>query len=124
LHATCDALGNPVRFSRTGEEGEDFTQALALIKDLPFTAVLADKGYDSDAIAEAILEQLAEVVMPSKKNRLQPREYDKTLYKERNLVERLFNRLKQFRGVATRYAKLGRNYLAAVYFASMHILLR
>ena len=94
------------------------------MKGFTFGALLADKGYDSNEIVEEVQAKGAEVVIPSKKNRVQPREHDAVLYKERNLVERLFNRLKQWRGVATRYAKLARNYLSAAYCAAIRILLK
>ena len=60
-------------------------------------------------------------VVPPRKHRKDQREYDRELYKERNLVERLFQKLKQFRRVATRYERLGRNYMAMLYLASSMI---
>ena len=60
----------------------------------------------------------AEAVIPAKRNRKRPREHDEELYKERNQVERFFNRLKHYRRVATRYEKTGRNYLAMLHLVS------
>lgn len=62
-------------------------------------------------------------VIPSKRNRAMPRKTDFALYRERNLIERFFNKLKQFRAIATRYDKLKSTFLAAVQFASIIILL-
>jgi transposase len=82
---------------------------------------IKDKGYtlwgtsDSDPFVDAITASQGVPVIPSKKSRKTPRALDKTLYKERNLVERLFQKLKHFRRVATRYERLARNYLAMLY---------
>jgi putative transposase len=75
-------------------------------------------------LREAVLKREAEPVIPSKSNRRTPIAYDKALYEERNLVERFFNKLKQFRRVATRYDKLLANYRGFVLLAAIAILLR
>ena len=77
-------------------------------------ALLADKGYDSDALVETLEERGITPVIPPKANRREPRKTDFALYRERNLVERFFNRLKQYRALATRYHKLANTFLAAV----------
>ena len=84
---------------------------------------MADKGYDADWLADQIAAGGAEVVIPPKKNRVEPRDYDENLYADRNKIERLFNRLKHYRRVATRYDKLGRNYLSFVHLAAAMTLL-
>ena len=77
------------------------------------------KGYDSDQFVFAITASLCIPVIPSKKNRKTPRALDKTLYNERNLVERLlFQKLKYFKRVVTRYERLERNYLAMLCLVS------
>lgn len=76
--------------------------------------LLADKGYDVDAIIEAAQAAGMAVVIPPKKNRKLQREYDKDLYRLRHLVENAFLKLKQWRGIATRYAKNTASFLAAV----------
>lgn len=81
-------------------------------------AVLADKGYDSDALLAYIASLGAQAVIPSRKNRRQQRAIDRELYKDRNKVERFFNRIKHYRRVATRYEKTGRNYLAMLHVVS------
>jgi transposase len=112
IHAAVDALGNPVRLLLTAGQTSEYTQAEALIEGFEAGYVLADKGYDSDQFVFAIEKNHAIPVIPSKKNRKMPRDLDKTLYKERNLVERLFQKLKNFRRIATRYERLARNYQA------------
>jgi transposase len=112
IHAAVDALGNPVRLLLTAGQTSEYTQAEALIEGFEAGYVLADKGYDSDRFVFAIEKNHAIPVIPSKKNRKMPRDLDKTLYKERNLVERLFQKLKHFRRIATRYERLARNYQA------------
>ena len=112
IHATCDALGNPLRFILTGGHVSDYTQAVALIEGMNTEAVLADKGYDADYIVEAVEKIGAIAVIPPRSSRISPRNYDKVLYKERNLVERLFNKLKHFRRIATRYDKTALSFMA------------
>jgi putative transposase len=86
--------------------------------------VVADKGYDADWLVAQVEATGAEAVIPPKSNRKEQRAYDANLYADRNKIERLFGRLKHYRRVATRYEKLGRNYLAMVYVASIMTLLR
>ncbi|BBL35503.1 IS5 family transposase ISMasp6 [Nitrosomonas stercoris] len=76
--------------------------------------LLADRGYDSNAIIEQAEKQGMKVVIPPKKNRKTQRSYDKELYKLRHLVENAFLHLKRWRGIATKYAKNTSSFLAAV----------
>ena len=76
--------------------------------------MIADKGYDSQAIVVIVEASGAEPVIPPRKNRKDARPYDKHLYKARHLVENAFLRLKEWRGIASRYAKRARSYLASV----------
>jgi putative transposase len=124
IHAATDALGNPVRLLFGPGQRNDITQAQNLIEGFEPGAVIADKGYDADHLREAVLTSDAEPVIPPKSNRRTPIPYDKVLYKERNLVERFFNKLKQFRRVATRYDKLLANYRGFVILAAITILLK
>lgn len=80
--------------------------------------MLADKGGDSNQLIETIQSSGAEPVIPSRKHRLAARDYDKILYQERNLVERLFQKLKHYRRIATRYERLARNDRAMLYLVS------
>jgi putative transposase len=82
-------------------------------------AVLADTGYDSDADRAAIRAAGADPCIPPRKNRTGPIEYDRHLYKERNVVERYFARVKQYRRVATRYGKRAANFPGFVWVASI-----
>ncbi len=124
IHILVDALGNPVEFVLTGGQAADVTQAEPLIQAHKAEAYILDKAYDSDAVVAAAKRQEAEAVIPSKKNRKVPRDYDKHLYKERKKVECFINLLKQFRRVATRYEKTARNFLGFVHVASIMVLLR
>ncbi|HYQ91529.1 MAG TPA: transposase [Candidatus Competibacteraceae bacterium] len=87
IHALTDALGNPLDFVLTSGQAGDITQAEALLPDDPMDAVVADKGYDADAFVATVSARGAAAVIPPRKNRQQPREYDWHLYKERHLIE-------------------------------------
>ena len=117
-------LGLPVRVVLTAGQAADVKQAETLMEGIAAEVVIGDKGYDSDAVVEAIEAQGAQAVIPPKKNRKVQREYDRERYKDRNLIERFFSKVKQYRRVATRYEKTARNFLAFVHVASIMILLR
>ncbi len=85
-----------------------------MIEGIDADYLLADRGYDSNAIIEQTKKQGMEVVIPAKKNRKIQRPYDRELYKLRHLVENAFLHLKRWRGIATRYAKNTASFLAAV----------
>jgi transposase len=85
-----------------------------LIEGIAAEHLLADKGYDSDAIVEHAQRQGMHAQIPPRKNRKAPRSYDKHLYTLRHLVENAFLDLKRWRGIATRYAKRAHSFLAAV----------
>ncbi|MBY3397368.1 transposase, partial [Rhizobium laguerreae] len=87
-------------------------------------ATIADKGYDADHLCDKITETGADVVIPPKRNRKLQRHYDADPYKERNRIERFFNKLKQFRRVATRYDKLLANFMGFVKLAAIAIWLK
>ena len=80
-------------------------------------AVLADKGYDSDAFVAEIIALEAQAVIPSRKGRKVERRYDVELYKERNTIERFIGRMKHYRRLATRYDKAVRNYESFLHVA-------
>jgi len=121
LHVAVDALGNPVRFILTGGERNDITQAGALIEGLPAAYVLADKAYDADHFRDAIAQARAQAVIPFNSSRSAVSHHDRHIYKERNLVERFFNKLKHFRRIATRYEQTARAYLSMVQLAAVVI---
>lgn len=98
----------------------DITMAAALIQAAgPFRRLLADKGYDADHLRKSLAERGAEAVIPSTTSRKAPIPYDTVAYRDRNRVERLWCRLKDFRRIHTRYDKLARNYLSAVFIAAI-----
>ena len=95
------------------------TMAAALIEAAgPFTRLIADRGYDSNAVRALVADRGAEVVIPSTASRRVPIPYDRNAYRARNLVERLWCRLKDWRRIATRYDKLARNYLSGALIAA------
>ena len=119
IHATCDALGNPLGFHLTPGQDCDLDGADNLLDDLQADIILADKGYDAD---KRVLEPLAhagkKAVIPPKNNRLHKRDYDKELYKCRHLIENFFAKLKQYRAIATRYDKRAITFLGAIHLAA------
>jgi transposase len=104
----------PVRFIITAGTTADCTVAKQLIENFAADHLLADRGYDSNAIVDCATSQNMLVVIPPKRNRKVQREYDKYLYKLRHLVENAFLHLKRWRGIATRYAKTTASFEAAV----------
>ena len=111
----CDALGNPLRFKLTAGNKADTPELLGLIQGLPGQELLADKAYDSDAIVQEAMGKGMEVVIPPKANRKQKRAFDALKYRARHLVENLFQRMKVYRRVATRYEKLDTRFLGIVH---------
>ena len=114
IHLAVDAQGLPVRIVITEDSRADCTQAGRLIESINADYLLADKGYDSDAVIKQAKDQGMEPVIPPRKNRTEQRPYDEELYKLRHLVENAFLHLKRWRGIATRYAKNSKSFLAAV----------
>lgn len=121
-----DALGNPVAFLLSGGQVHDSKMAIPLLEttDIEHCHVLADRAYGSEEIRSYILSHNAEYVIPPKQNTKKPWSVDWHLYKERHLVECFFNKLKQFRRIATRYDKLAVSFLAFIHLASIVILLK
>ena len=104
----------PVRILITEGTTADCTQACQLIEGLTAEQLLADKGYDSDAIRIHAEKHGMQSVIPPRKNRNIPKPYDRSLYSLRHLVENAFLQIKRWRGIATRYAKNTASFLAAV----------
>lgn len=105
IHALVDGLGNPIKFILTGGHRNDITQAAELLKEQRNTAVLADKGYDSQEFVNTLESQGCIAIIPSRKTAKIPREIDKEQYKERFLVEAFFSKIKHFRRVFSRFDK-------------------
>jgi transposase len=124
IHGSFDGLGHPVELTLTPGQASDIGQAKTLLAEYKPETVIADRGYDSDEFVEVIQTRGAEAVIPPKSNRIEPREYDRHTYKERNLVERFWSKAKQYRRVAMRYEKKAANFLAFVYVAAIMIMLK
>ena len=123
IHALVDALGNPVRIELSPGQAGDAPYAAVLLADCEAFGVIADKAYDADWLLEGLACNGTDAVIPSKANRLEQRLIDRNLYADRNKIERYFNKLKQYRRVATRYEKTADSFLAMIYLASSMILL-
>ena len=119
IHALADAKGRLIAILLTGGEAHDCPVAVRLMRRVqPPERMLGDKAYDSAELREELDEQGTTPVIPNRSNRKQPFTFSKRLYKLRWRIEAAFNRLKDFRRIATRYDRLARNYLASVCLAA------
>ena len=126
VHMACDALGNPLAFLLTPGQKHERPQAEPLLAAAAPTeqdveavkAVLADKGYDADALIEHIVDILVGALGGLAAAHDAGIVHDEELYKDRNKVERLFGRLKHYRRIATRYEKTATSYMAMLHLAS------
>jgi transposase len=114
IHCVVDKNGFPIDFKLTGGEVHDYKEAVELISGKTAQYVIGDKGYDGHKVDRAIQSIGAIAVIPVRKCSHYIREYPKELYKQRNLIERFFNRLKRFRRIGTRYEKRGIYFMAMV----------
>jgi transposase len=120
-----DAFGLPVRFVLTPGQASDKTTFPILVDGLRLARdVVADRGFFARTIIDRIEAEGANAHIPSQSNVRVRRVVDIDIYRQRNLVERFFCKLKHFRRIATRYDKLARNFLAAVVLASARLWLR
>ena len=110
--ALVAALGNLVRFLLLPGQAHDLKGVAPLIKGVSFTALLADKAFDANWLLEELDERGTTAVIPPKSNRIVQREYDEGAYCWRHLVENYFAKIKEFRGIATRYDKTDNSYAA------------
>ncbi len=119
IHALVDLLGRPLRLALTPGNTSDI-KGIDLLVDatVRMKRVIADRGYDANRLRAQLREQGTIPVIPGRRNRKRPIQYDERRYKDRWRVEAMFCRLKDFRRVATRYDKLARNFLSAVAFAA------
>jgi len=123
VHALVDALGNPVNLMLTPGQDHDLTCAQPLLENADLRALIGDKAYDADSLIDTLNQRAITPVIPPKTNRKVKRDCDFALYRERNLAERFWNKIKHYRAIATRYDKLARNFLAAVQLVAAIILL-
>ena len=108
----------------TAAQESDIAQAEDLLAGHTPAVVIADKGYDKKALVADIEARGAQAVIPTQKGRKEQREVDPHLYRERNLVERFWHKVKQCRRVATRYEKKAANFLAFVKVAAIIVMLK
>ena len=120
----ADALGRPLRFRITAGQAHDMTAAQPLLEGQIADAVLADKAYDGNDLRDHIARMKAQAVIPSRRNRKVVIPHDTELYKQRNRIERCFNRLKHFRRFATRYDRRTIHFTGFVHLAAIMIWLR
>jgi transposase len=119
IHALADAKGRLLAILLTGGEAHDCPVAERLIRRAkPAKRMLGDKAYDSAELRDELDERGTKPVIPNRCNRIKPFSFSKRLYKLRWRIESAFNRLKDFRRIATRYDRLARNYLASVCLAA------
>ncbi|MBK5960174.1 hypothetical protein CCR97_18470 [Rhodoplanes elegans] len=119
IHALTDHCGRPLVLLLSPGNINDIAFAPTLIARVaPITGLIADKAYDANNLRRLLAEGGAKAVIPSTTSRKQPIPYDRIAYRRRNRIERMFSRLKDFRRVATRYDKLGRNFLAGAMLAA------
>src|SRR5271166_3699619 len=122
--ALVDALGNLARFVLLPGQRHDSIGVEPLITGVDFDALIADKAFDNDALRATLNERGAIAVIPAKADRKAPIPHDVEMYKWRRLVENFFQRLKQFRRIATRYDKTDASFAAAIYLAAAFLALK
>lgn len=115
IHALCDDQGRPHALLLTGGNVADISAAATLVSAVaPPSELLGDKGYDANHLRRFLAERGTVAIIPSTSSRKVPIPHDAERYRLRNVIERTFCRIKDFRGIATRYDKTARNFLAAV----------
>ena len=125
VHVLADARGRPVHVVLGAGQQHDCRRALELLQAVgKASKVLADKAYDTNQVLAAVEALGAEAVIPSQPRRRVARSVDLVCYRQRNRIERLMGRLKQFRRLATRYDKTASSYLGFVHFVCALLWLR
>jgi putative transposase len=121
IHGLSDALGNPARIVLSAGQRADISHAERVLGELRPKALIADKGYDSDPWRDTLRKRGIEPVIPYRRSRLEQPEIDNNLYADRNKIERLWHRLKNYRRIATRYDKTARNFYSFLCLACAFI---
>ena len=125
IHALVDANGLPIALKLTEGQAHDGRSAQDMLDTIKAGDILlADRAYDSDLLRQTLTERGAWANVKPMPNRIKVPAFSRFLYRYRNAVERFFNKLKHYRGVATRYDKTPENYLAAVKLVSARIWMR
>jgi len=125
INAMVDGRGLPVAITLSAGQASDKAAVEGLLAHHPAPGdVVADRGYDARAVLDLIAGRGGRGHIPTQRDRKVQRQVDPALYRQRNLVERFFSKLKHFRKVATRYEKTARNYLAAVLIACARLWMR
>ena len=124
IHLLADALGRPLRLLLTGGEVHESRTAEMMLEGIEADAVIADTAYDSNAIRGRMEAAGMEAVIPSNRSRKTIIPHNKALYRERNLIERCFNKLKHFRRLATRYDRRAVHFLAFLCLAATMLWMR
>jgi transposase len=125
IHAVVDAKGLPFNVTLTGGQQHDSLSARALLAGLPTRGMLlADKAYDAAEIRAFVSSRGGWTNIPPRRNRRDPVCFSSHLHRDRNQVERFFNRIKHCRRIATRYEKRAANFLAFVKLAAIRLWLR
>lgn len=122
--ALTDALGNMVDFCLLPGQAHDLRGVPELIEGLRADYMLADRAFDADWLRKSLSEHGISPVIPPRKNRKHPSEYDKEMYKWRHLVENFFQKIKDYRGIATRYCKTDESFTAFISLASTMLWLK
>lgn len=124
IHARVDSFGLPLGFIVTGGQEHEIKTAKDLLGEEKSEFLLADRAYDSNEFREELIARGTQAVIPCKKNRTRPIEHDVYIYKERNYIERFFNRIKGFRRIATRYDKTALMFLGSLTIVSILLWLK
>ena len=118
IHALADSEGRLYALRLTPGQAHDLIGARALLAAVPAPgSLIGDKAYDADDLRHLLTAQGTIAVIAPMRRRLAPPPFDAITYRQRNLIERAFCRLKDWRGIATRYDKTARNFLAGLYLA-------
>ena len=124
MHLLCDALGRPLRLRLTPGQASEIKSAAGLLEGVYAKRLLADKAYDANWLRAWLAAADMEAVIPAKRHRKVVIPRDTILYRERNRIERCFNKLKHFRRVATRYDRCDTYFLALLHLACTLLWLR
>ena len=122
--ALTDALGNLVRFVLLAGQRNDMVGVKPLIEDVCFDALLADKAFDADWLRSELDARGATAVIPPRRHRIHTIEYDQAMYAWRHLIENFFAKIKEFRGIATRYDKTDLSFRANINLVAAMIAMR